>query len=243
VTVAPCPEAPPWRGSPILVVEGERRLGSVLAEQLAADGYPAAVATTAEEARRLARAISPRLVVIGALGAPRGALELLEEMRGPGSPSPPWERWLPVIVLAPGAHELDLLRAFDAGADDFLARPLRYLELRARLRAILRRTEAGGVRRILEVGTLTIDLDTRAVSVDRRSVELRPLEFELLVHLARDPLRVCSRQELLRVVWGFRASGCTRTVDSHASRLRRRLDPDGSRRWVVNVWGVGYRLM
>jgi DNA-binding response OmpR family regulator len=228
--------------TPILVVESDRNLGRSLTEQLAADGYRAALAGTAEQARTMARASAPRLVVIGELDSPRGALELLEEMRGCSFPTEPWEQGLPVIVVGPRAHELDLLRAFEAGADDFLARPARYLELRARLRAVLRRSQIGGPRRLLEVEALTIDLNARAVSVDGQPVGLRPLEFELLVHLAREPHRVCSKDELLRIVWGFRSSGSTRTVDSHASRLRRRLDIDGDRRWVVNVWGVGYRL-
>jgi DNA-binding response OmpR family regulator len=231
-----------WPGPPILVVGSDRCLGRSLTGQLVADGYLAALADTAQRARALARATPPRLVVIGELDPPCGALELLREIRSCSSADPPWEPGLPVIVVSPRADELDVLRAFDAGADDFLARPAGYLELRARLRAILRRSEVGGVRRLLEVGTLTIDLDTRAVSVDGQPVELRPLEFELLVHLAREPQRVCSKDELLRIVWGFRANASTRTVDSHASRLRRRLDVDGARRWVVNVWGVGYRL-
>jgi DNA-binding response OmpR family regulator len=74
-------------------------------------------------------------------------------------------------------------------------------------------------------------------------VDLRRQEFHLLVHLAREPERVFGKDELLRAVWGYRSSGSTRTLDSHASRLRRKLDVDGTRRWVINVWGVGYRLM
>jgi DNA-binding response OmpR family regulator len=80
------------------------------------------------------------------------------------------------------------------------------------------------------------------VSVAGRGVELRRMEFDLLVHLAREPERVFAKEELLRAVWQYRSGGSTRTLDSHASRLRRRLDPDDAQRWVINVWGVGYRL-
>jgi DNA-binding response OmpR family regulator len=231
-------------GGPILVVEADRLLGQAIAEELAADGFSVELARTAEHARMLARTNAPRLAVLGLLDSPRGALALLEEIRRSGPVGPLWDRTLPAIVVGSRARELDVLRAFDAGADDYLARPAAYLELRARLRAILRRSSDGqGRARLIEAGPLRIDTPTRLVSVDGRAVAVRRMEFELLVHLAREPERVFAKGELLRAVWRYRSGGSTRTVDSHASRLRRRLDPDDAQRWVVNVWGVGYRLM
>jgi DNA-binding response OmpR family regulator len=229
---------------PILIVESDPSLGRALVEQLTADGYPTELALSAEHARILASARLPRLVMLGGFDPPRGALELLNEIRRSDRRSAPWEQELPAIVLGAQARELDLLRAFEAGADDYLPRAAPYLELRARLRAILRRTAcAAGCRRPLRIGPLSIDPRTHAVAIHGRDVALRRLEFELLLHLAQDPQRVYAKDELLRAVWGYRSSGSTRTLDSHASRLRRKLDVDDDCRWVINVWGIGYRLI
>jgi len=228
----------------ILVVESDLQIGRAIVGQLIADGYQAELARTAEHARILARWNAPRLVVIGDLDSRRGALDLLEEIRRPRFADAPWAQESGVIVVSGTAQELDLLRAFEAGADDFLARPARYLELRARVRAILRRTRIapdGG--RAIHVGPLSIEPSGHSVSLNGQPLHLRPLEFQLLLHLACEPVRVFAKEDLLRDVWGYRCSGCTRTVETHASRLRRKLDPEGSGRWVINVWGVGYRLI
>jgi DNA-binding response OmpR family regulator len=228
----------------ILVVESDASLGEAIVEQLTADGYRAVLARSAEHARILAARRVPKLAVIGDLEEPRDALELLGEIREEDREHAPWSGELPVIMVSSRAQELDVLRAFEAGADDFLARPARYLELRARLRAVLRRSErVTGRGRLLQVGPLAIDVDAHAVSLHGQHLDLRPLEYELLVQLASAPDRVFGKEELLRSVWGYRSCAATRTVDSHASRLRRKLDVDESGRWVINVWGVGYRLI
>ena len=125
--------------------------------------------------------------------------------------------------------------------NEWLGKPFHYPELLARVAAVLRRRNTGR-RGPLRVGDLTVDPVTRRVEVGGRGVELANKEFALLRALASEPHRVFTKDELLRDVWGFRSKGRTRTLDSHASRLRRKLDPEGAR-YVCNCWGVGYRLV
>ena len=157
------------------------------------------------------------------------------------------ERWrgqAPVIVLGPAEAEADeRVRAFRRGCDDYLARPFHYDELVERMRAVLRRAGVTPTARIV-AGPLTIDRRARLVTLRGARVELAQKEYELLVHLATEPERVFTKEELLRDVWGFRTRSRTRTLDAHASRLRRKLraaDPDAP--LVENEWGVGYRLL
>jgi DNA-binding response OmpR family regulator len=151
---------------------------------------------------------------------------------------------VPVLVLGHGGEQLELLRAFEMGADDFIVREhYSYLELRARLKVLLRRGACRCPPRPMCVGALEIDASSRQVRAAGAPVALSRLEYELLVQLARDPRRVCSKQELLGAVWGLAVSADTRTVDSHASRLRRKLEAAGAKGFVVNVWSVGYRLI
>ena len=146
------------------------------------------------------------------------------------------------MLSAAGADPLDRVRAFERGADDVAQREL-YPELVARIHAVLRRAAAGPAD-VLELGELIVDRRARQVRVRGVPVPLAGREFDLAVRLASDPRRVFSKDELLRDVWGYRGRLVTRTVDSHASRLRNKLRAAGAELpYVMNVWGRGYRLL
>ena len=148
-----------------------------------------------------------------------------------------------VIVLGdPDSDAVDRVRALERGCDDFLARPFAYEELLARIRAVLRRV-APPDHELRTAGPIRADLATRCVTVNARVVPLAGKEYELLLKLMTDPTRVFTKEQLLREVWGFRSLGRTRTLDSHASRLRRKLHAAAPGVYVLNVWGVGYRLL
>jgi DNA-binding response OmpR family regulator len=222
----------------VVVCEDDDPTRELLCDHLTADRYRALPAPSASDALRLCGYNHPDLMLLD-LGLPDApGIDVLREIRSGGERFDPE---LPVLVLSGRGSEADRLRGFEAGADDYLEKPFHYPELLARVAAVLRR-RSGRRQGPIRVGDLSVDPVTRRVRVDGREVELANKEFALLSALASEPHRVFTKDELLRDVWGFRSKGRTRTLDSHASRLRRKLDPDGAR-YIFNCWGVGYRLL
>jgi DNA-binding response OmpR family regulator len=226
----------------ILLVEDDPVLGTFLADNLAADGYEPIVAETLRDGLRELQYKRPELAVVD-LGLPDGSgLELIERVRGADGLVSSVDPSLPLIVLSARTGDVDRIRGFERGADDFVPKPFSYGELRLRIAAVLRRTWTRPGLGRLRVGDLSIDPRSREVRLRERRIELSQKEFALLRALAAEPTRVLTKQELLRDVWGYRTLGTTRTLDSHACRLRSKLSSDGDR-FVINVWGVGYRLI
>jgi DNA-binding response OmpR family regulator len=220
--------------SAVLLAQPEPESRRYLERHLSDDGFEVLAAPWSAKALDLAERASPDIVVAS-------EPDLCRRLRA-GEPGRRWNRNVPVILLAePGSDPVTRVRALEQGADDVVERHL-YPELVARIRALLRRAGAGQ-RDLIEVGEVVIDRRARQVRVGSTPVELSAREFELAACLASDPLRVFTKQELLRDVWGVRAALRTRTVDSHASRVRRKLRLAGAGETVVNVWGVGYRLL
>jgi len=226
----------------ILVVEDHRITRTFLADNLSADGYEVIEAEDLSEARHHVETAFPDLAIVD-LGLPDGdGLELLEHVRAADRIAGRLDPDLPLLVLSGRVGELDRLRGFERGCDDYMVKPYSYHELSARIRALLRRTRRRPGTGRQRIGSLELDPLSRQVWVKGEPVSLSKKEFALLRALAGEPTKVFSREELLRGVWGFMAMGQTRTLDSHAFRLRQKLNRSGDR-FVINVWGVGYRLV
>jgi DNA-binding response OmpR family regulator len=225
----------------VVVCEDDMPTLEMLCDHLLADSYGALPAPSASDALRICRYNHPDLMLLDLTLPDASGLDVLREIRGADGVSSRFDPRLPVIVLTGCGADHERVRGFDLGADDYVVKPFHYPELRARIGAVLRR-RADRREGPCRVGEIVIDPARRKVTVGEREVQLANKEFSLLQALASDPIRVFSKDELLRDVWGYRSLGRTRTLDSHASRLRRKLDPDNGR-YVVNCWGIGYRLI
>jgi DNA-binding response OmpR family regulator len=227
----------------VVIIEDHETTRRFLADNLSADGFEPLEAETARAGLRLMATRAPHLAVVD-LGLPdRDGLEVLREVRSSDETVSRIDPRLPMILLTGRSGELDRVRGFDRGCDDYLVKPFSYPELRGRIGAILRRSALRPGAGRLKVGLLEVDPLARRVEVDAHPVSLSKKEFALLRALAAEPARVFTREELLRGVWGFQHLAPTRTLDSHASRLRRKLADAGAPGMIVNVWGVGYRLI
>ncbi len=239
----------PWGGvlpqkreiASVVVCEDDAPTLELLCDNLAADRFGVLPAPSASDALRLCRYKQPDLMLLDLTLPDASGLDVLREIREADGVVSRFDPDLPVIVLTGRGAEQDRVRGLEFGADDYVVKPFHYGELRARIEAVLRRVNRrrGGP---LRVGEVVVDPGRRRAWVGGREVRLAKKEFSLLRVLASDPHRVFSKRELLDEIWGSHVSTKTRTLDSHASRLRRKLDPNSSR-FVVNCWGVGYRLV
>ncbi len=223
--------------STILLAEEHDATRAFLADNLTADGYRVLIAPDRAKALALLSTAHPDLILVDVNGQ---TLELLDTIRSGDGLAGRVDPDTPLIVLSGDADRLQRIRVLERGGDDIVKKPFAYPELRARIAAVLRRSELRRSARILRAGPIVIDVRSREVSVFDRRVDLTAKEYDLLVTLAGEPARVFTRDELLRCIWGRQTFGHTRTLDSHASRLRRKLCGEGHDKLVINVWGVGY---
>src|SRR5918997_5643171 len=219
----------------LLIVEDDEATAAFLADNLTADGFGVAVASGAGEGLRAIEVRHPSLVLLDLALEDGNGLDLLDRVRGADGMASRIDPDVPIIVLTGRGGEVDRIRGFARGADDYVVKPFHYGELLGRVRAVIRRAEGRPQRGIVRVGELTLDPVTRAVRLAGQPVHLSVKEFALLQALAEEPMRVRSKNELLRDVWGYLSIGQTRTVDAHACRLRKKLTGGSDRRWVVNV--------
>jgi two-component system, OmpR family, KDP operon response regulator KdpE len=222
-------------GPRILVVDDEEQILRALRTSLRAAGYEVETANTAESAL-VAAAMRPPEAIILDLVLPDGTgTDVARELRT-------WSA-SPVIVLSAVGDEREKVAAFDAGADDYVTKPVGIDELLARLRAVLRRA-GPSADPVLVIGDLEVDVEKRDVRMRGKSVHLTPHEFDLLRHLARNEGKLLTHPMILREVWGPGYGDATNILHVNVSQLRRKLEPDPARpRYLLTEPGVGYRLV
>ncbi len=220
----------------ILVVDDEKVLVKGIKFNLENDGYQVEVGYDGEEAVERARNGNFDLIMLDLMMPKIDGLQACMRIREFSN--------VPIIMLTARSEDTDKLIGFEYGADDYITKPFNILEVKARIRALLRRagiTDQKDERLI--AGHITLDPDARAAWKGEESVELTAKEFDLMELLMRNPGRVYSREKLLNVVWGYKYVGDYRTVDVHVRRLREKLELDSANpQYILTKWGVGYYL-
>ncbi len=219
----------------ILVVDDDLQLRKFLRATLTGHGHTVEEAGSVSEALAAMRR-SPFAVVLLDLGLPDGdGLAVVRAVPATDRP--------PIIVLSARGQEGDKVAALDAGAEDYLTKPFGASELLARIRVVLRRAGSAALPDLIEVGPIKIDQPRHVVTIDGREVHLTPIEFKLLLGLAREPGRVFTHRHLLTSVWGAGAGEQTHYLRVHMAALRRKIEVDPARpQWLLTEAGVGYRL-
>lgn len=225
----------------ILIVEDDAHIADLLRMHLADEGYEVEHAADGESgAAQLERGTWDALVLDLMLPGVDG-LEICRRARA-------MARYTPIIITSARSSEVHRILGLELGADDYLAKPFSVLELVARVRALLRRSDALARNARLDAGTLeadglSIDPLARELRIDGRPVDLTPREFDLLYFFARHPGKVFSRLDLLNQVWGYRHDGYEHTVNTHINRLRLKVETDPANpRRIRTVWGRGYKF-
>ena len=223
----------------ILVVDDERDLALGIRANLEVEGYDVVVAYTGEEGLAQARSCNPQLIVLDLMLPGMSGYDVLAEVRRTDGITP-------VLILSARGEEVDKVRGFRTGADDYLTKPFGVMEMIVRIESLLRRRSSPldtRIEPIFRIGEVQVDPDRHAVIRDGIELPLTPKALDLLRALVKRANRVVTRQELLREVWGYSSDVTTRTVDAHMAELRRKLEPNpGKPRYLLTVWRVGYRL-
>ena len=223
----------------ILVVDDERVMVKGIKFNLENEGYQVDTGSDGEEAVDKARTGQFDLIILDLMMPKIDGLQACMKIREFSN--------VPVIMLTAKGEDTDKIIGFECGADDYITKPFNILELKARIRALLRRAGAAAQQQReadrLTQGAITLDLSERAAWRDGEPVELTAKEFDLMALLMQNPGRVYSRENLLNLVWGYEYIGEFRTVDVHIRRLREKLEPDpASPEHILTKWGVGYYL-
>ncbi len=234
MTVSPATPSPdPEPRGRVLVVDDDASLAEMLGIVLRQEGFDSRVCARGDEVMEAFRAYHPDLVLLDLMLPGKDGIDVCKEIRA--------ESGIPIVMLTAKGDTIDVVVGLESGADDYIVKPFKPKELVARIRARVRRVPEHGSD-VLKIGDLVIDVAGHAVSRDDEPVNLTPLEFDLLVCLARKPWQVFTREVLLEQVWGYRHAADTRLVNVHVQRLRSKVEHDPEKpEIVVTVRGVGYK--
>jgi two-component system response regulator MtrA len=217
----------------VLVVDDDTALAELLGIVLRGEGFEPVFCADGGQALDAFRATRPDLVLLDLMLPGKDGIEVCRQIRA--------ESGVPIVMLTAKTDTVDVVLGLESGADDYVMKPFKPKELVARVRARLRRTEDPAPE-VLEIGDVSIDVAGHAVRRGGEPVSLTPLEFDLLVALARKPWQVFTREVLLEQVWGYRHAADTRLVNVHVQRLRSKVEKDPEHpEIVVTVRGVGYK--
>lgn len=217
----------------ILIVDDDIALGEMLGIVLRGEGFETETVTRGDEVMRVFREFQPDVVLLDVMLPGKDGIEVCREIRG--------ESGVPIVMLTARSDTVDVVLGLESGADDYVVKPFKPKELVARVRARLRGSDQPRPTTLL-TGDLVIDVAGHSVRRGDDEIGLTPLEFDLLVCLARRPWQVFTRDELLEQVWGYRHSADTRLVNVHVQRLRSKIELDPENPQIVQtVRGVGYR--
>ena len=219
----------------ILDVDDDENICDLLRLYLEKDGYIVKIANDGEQALTAFSEFAPDLMLLDIMMPKIDGFKVLEEVRKQSS--------IPVIMVTAKAESFDKLQGFNLGTDDYIVKPFDAKEVLARIKAILRRSaNVTEEKQRIEFDNLIVDKVSFQVKIKNKVVDMPPKELELLFHLAANPNKVYTRDQLLDEVWGFEYYGDSRTVDVHIKRLREKLE-DASDKWCLKtVWGVGYKF-
>ncbi|MBI4673036.1 MAG: response regulator transcription factor [Chloroflexi bacterium] len=220
----------------ILVVDDEPKITQIARDYLEHAGFTVLTASDGKTALAIVRTHKPDLVVLD-LGLPgMDGLDVTRALRRDSN--------LPIIMLTARSEESDKLVGLELGADDYMVKPFSPKELVARVRAVLRRMESEATRgALIRAGELTLDEPRMKVTLNERSIEVTPTEFQLLAALARQPGRIFTRAQLLDAVRGIAFESYERAIDAHIKNLRKKIEPDPHEpRYILTVYGVGYKF-
>ncbi len=224
--------------SKILIIEDDKAIRMGLNDDLSAEGYEVEFAVTGLEGLELAQKPGNDLILLDLMLPGMDGLDVCKELRRKNIPTP-------IIMLTAKSQDIDKVIGLELGADDYITKPFHSHELRARIKAVLRRSNGnnGAFNPVIQVGPFELNISTYQLKKDNETIELTSMEFDLLKLLITHPGEVIKRDRILNEIWGEDVFVTPRTVDAHIAKLRRKLGDKEDQKWIKCMRGIGYKFV